>query len=381
MYMSERDKSIDIARAFAIILVVMSHCDNFDGNYISKFSGLFFIPLFIFISGYFSKENAIYNLKDLYSHLKKKISKLYIFYFKWEVIYLVLTNIFFKIGFYNSTVYYGEKILMPITSMEVFIKKVIEIIFLMGKEPFCGAFWFIISLMFIIVGYSIINFFVNKFLTKDSIKKKQIILGIIVFLCFIVGCIMSKTINIPRLSPAFSLIVFYYFGYIANYYKKYVRFDNFLIFIASIVVLIILYNYGSVQMNKNSFPNGIYLLASSFSGIYIVMYLSKKTLLNTAISKFISFIGKNTLPIIALHFIGFKIVMVLQICVGKISYSELSYLTGYRNDNFWYILYVFSGIGFPLLCYYVKEIIKNKLIKNNIIKKNKYNKKYNKMLQ
>ena len=46
----KRDKSVDIARAIAMIMVVVGHCVNetvfikFD-----KFNGLFFIPLFIFI--------------------------------------------------------------------------------------------------------------------------------------------------------------------------------------------------------------------------------------------------------------------------------------------------------------------------------------------
>ena len=84
----KREKYIDISRAIAMILVVMVHCCNETSfEIVGKFSGLFFIPLFIFISGYFSKENDIKTIKELFLYLKKKILRLYVFYVSWELIY------------------------------------------------------------------------------------------------------------------------------------------------------------------------------------------------------------------------------------------------------------------------------------------------------
>ena len=57
MYKKIREKDIDIARGIAIILVVMGHCDNFELWSIEKFSSLFFMQLFIFLSGIFFNKN------------------------------------------------------------------------------------------------------------------------------------------------------------------------------------------------------------------------------------------------------------------------------------------------------------------------------------
>ena len=39
--------------------------------------------------------------------------------------------------------------------------------------------------------------------------------------------------------------------------------------------IIVLNNFGAVTMNNNSFPDGIFLMMSSLSGIYFVMCISK----------------------------------------------------------------------------------------------------------
>ena len=70
--MKKRLKYIDIARGIAIILVVMGHCDNFEQWSIERFAALFFMQLFIFISGYFYKAN-LNSVKDLLLLIKKNV--------------------------------------------------------------------------------------------------------------------------------------------------------------------------------------------------------------------------------------------------------------------------------------------------------------------
>ena len=73
----------------------------------------------------------------------------------------------------------------------------------------------------------------------------------------------------------------------------------------------------------------------------MVMYTSKYIENHTRhLSLILSYIGKNTLPIVALHFVTFKIVMLIQYYFGSISFSELGNLKGANNSNFLYILYV-----------------------------------------
>lgn len=350
-----RENSIDIARGIAIILVVIGHCDNFTSISLERFCGLFFMPLFIFLSGYLSKIGSINNLKELFSYIFRKTKKLYLFYLKYEILFLILRNIFFRVGFLSSNIEYGGKFLLEIHSLPVFLKNLILVIFGMGREPFCGAFWFIISLIFIIVMSGIINYIVNKLKTK-----KQLFEFILYLFFFILGIVMRYTISIPRFSPAFTMCIFYYLGILYSRNVESIKFNSIYIIFIAIINLIVLYQYSEVSLNSNFFTNPLLLLISSLSGIYLVISVSKFIDLKTVfMKKILCHIGKNTLYIIAYHFLGFKIVMYIQYLVGSIKLSDLAYLKGYNNNNIFYIFYVLFGVFFPLLINKIVTDIKN----------------------
>lgn len=343
-----RQKNIDIARAIAIILVVMGHCDNFSSWSIEKFSSLFFMQLFIFLSGIFFDKSKINNFNDLVRMIKKRCLPIYLYYLKYELLFYLLTNVFIKIGFYNPSLLYGGKTISFIALNFSFIKNIFKILVLMGREPFCGAFWFLVTLIFVVCEYSAITYIANRVL-KNS-KKKKLFLNISVILMFFIGCIMSKTINIPRFSPSFTLILFYHLGSLYNFYKKDIKFNNIILFLISVIVLNILYYLGMVSMNSNQFTNPLFLIVCSICGIYMIMYLAnfiEKRLIVT--SNVLAYVGQNTLPIVALQFISFKAVMIIQYLSGTISYSDLGLLKGANNTNIIYVFYVICGVFIPLL--------------------------------
>ena len=269
MNKNKREISFDIARGIAIILVVMGHCDNFSGWSIERFSSLFFMQLFVFLSGIFFKHNEITSFKELVMVIKKKCLPIYFYYLKYELIFYILTNFFLNIGFYNFDLMYGGKVINPIHFDIEMLKNVLRIFLLMGREPFCGAFWFLITLIFIICEYSCIRFISNKIFKQQ--KSNKIFVNVCVLIMFILGCIMNATISIPRISPSFTLIIFYHLGNLYNDFKQQIKFDNFLLFLISIIGLNILYYFGTVSMNSNSFSNPIFLLICSFFGIKLEM--------------------------------------------------------------------------------------------------------------
>ena len=334
---------IDVARAIAIILVVCGHCDNFTTFSIQKFAGLFFMPLFIFISGYLFKDRALESFDDLKSFLKRRVWPIYKYYLTYEILFYVLTNLFFKIGFYSSSVMYGDKIIHPIASIPEFLIGIVKIVVLMGREPFCAAFWFFIALIFVTIGYSVIVYVAGRLKNKNLIH-----VGVLV--CFALGCIMRYTINIPRISPALTLILFYHLGNVAYTYRDRLQFNRWYLAALSLIGLLVLYNFGSLSMNKNVFPDPIFLILSSAFGIYFSFYISKVIDNKTdKLTNALAYIGQNTLPIIAFHIFCFKIVMLVQLYFGVITFDQLAILNGVNNNNLWYIAYVIVGVGVPLL--------------------------------
>ena len=255
-----------------------------------------------------------------------------------------LKNFFFQIGFYSSSVLYGDKIIHPVSSLGTVATDVIKIILCMGREPFCGAFWFFIALIFVTIAYAFIRFIGRKL---NNIIDENITVNAGVLLCFILGCIMRYTVNIPRFSPSLTLILFYHLGNIYFVNRDRIRFDNGLVCMLSFLLLLIL---------------PIFLIVSSFLGIYMVFYISK--VLDGRLDKardVLVYIGQNTLPIIAFHLFCFKFVMLAQLFTGYISFDQLAILNGANNNNLWYIAYVLCGVFGPLAIDWIISNSKDKI--------------------
>lgn len=59
--------------------------------------------------------------------------------------------------------------------------------------------------------------------------------------------------------------------------------------------------------------------------------------------------GKNSLIIMLLHFISFKVITLLQIVLSGDSIEKLTSYPVYVSSNGWWIAYSIAGIGIPCL--------------------------------
>lgn len=341
-------KYLNIAKGILIILMVTGH--TLDGGRFKNFINLFHMAAFVFISGYLFNDRKFEKFEELKIYVLKKIKTLYLFYLKWEIIFFSLRNIFLQLGLYRSEPDLYSTIITPITSIKDYFIGIIKIIFGMGREPFCGAFWYIISLLIIIIGFS--SF---KYISRN----KKIPEVVYVSLCFIIGVISFYTRYIPRLSPALSLTLIFYIGNISNRYNNKIKFNNLFLFASSFFILFIFSNFASIQMSANKMHNPLTFILCSLCGSYFILFISKK-IEKYSFSNIINYIGKNTKSIMALHLLMFKPIMIVQLCLGIISFNDLANLTGICASGFWILLYILSGTFLPLLFNYCKVLFVNK---------------------
>ena len=174
---------ITIAKAIGIIMVV---CGHIGGIYKiigipvfnSKPSEIFPIysyhmPLFIFISGYFYKQGYIYDIKGL---IKKRLKTLVIPYYKWNLFYGLLVTVLINVGLFNN----GNKINL--------YNYFLEPIFQGYQYNLNGPSWFLISLFFIQIGYTLIR----KRLNNNILDVK---LSLLLFIITIIVNIWSNNVN------------------------------------------------------------------------------------------------------------------------------------------------------------------------------------------
>lgn len=95
---SNRDVTLDIAKAICIILMVIGHSGC--PAYLSRFLYMFHMPCFFFISGFLLGDNNICNLKY---GLSQKVKGTYYPFVKWTLIFIVLHNLFAMLGVYETS--------------------------------------------------------------------------------------------------------------------------------------------------------------------------------------------------------------------------------------------------------------------------------------
>lgn len=350
--MIERNKSLDIAKAIGIILVVIGHSSSPIGNFIY----LFHMPLFFFISGYFYKEQYSNNIRTL---IVKRLKTLYLPFVAYQIAFLLLHNFFYNINIYSNNPALGNNV-VNFYNLKDFIKSFIRIICFIRTEQLAGAFWFFITLFIINIMFCLISLCI-KHVIKET-KQQEIFRAIVILISFGLGNACEYlNVHLPqKIEVAFVVLLFFYSGLL---YKKYeskikIKFSTSVLFL---IVLISSSFYGTLSISTNENVNPIFLIYNSFMGIYLMLCISKYLAnLNTEF-RVLKYIGNNTVIILCLHFLSFKIVNLIQILIYKYPMYKIASYPILSGSNGWWILYTVVGVFVPICIKYIFDIAVRKI--------------------
>lgn len=365
------NKKMMILSCIGIILVVLGHT----GNQMKLASDIFpyysfHMALFIFISGYFyntKNEDALWGRKG---YIAKKIKKLLVPYFIWNLIYGIIVNTFRN----ANIVSYGENI----NFNSLFIKPWIN-----GHQFTLNiASWFLLALFLVNIVYILIR----KVLTKTKIWNDYVAtVGFFIMAVFSIY-LSKKNIGqnyIPLLRTCFFMF-FYQLGYIyKTKIEGKVKINTVVYFLLLIIIQLVLLkidgqlSYEVVFMKfKSKFM--ITPIIVSITGILFWTKISE--ILEPALgnSKIVNYISNNTFDIMLHHLFW---IFIINVSIWKI--SSFCSLSGFNIDRFkstiYYaytagisqsqIIYTIIAIFMPLIVRYSYEKIKNKLV--YVYKKNK----------
>ncbi len=349
----EERKEMNIIKALGIIAVVLGHTAFPYGNVIYSYH----MALFFFVSGYFFKDEYI-NKPILF--IKKRLKGYYVPFVLYNVIFLLIRNIFVKLNIYDITMKIDYR------NIPVYIK---ERIFLTSGEPLLGTFWFFIIILYVSVLFLIINIILNKFNLRNQIN-----LGFIISLIYIIGFILWKNnFNIPiylnpnnnnilRLVAYFFdykvliLLQIYCAGYLYRLNKKKIKIR----FQYTILIIGIMYYFKDnslIEISSNIYSNPIYFYCASLGGIYVNLYLAKLICLRQ--SKLLTYIGENSMYIMIFHFLAFKVVNYIEILFYKLPIEEIGRFPTLfiENKRYWWIIFAIFGVLIPIVIKYIIEKI------------------------
>lgn len=347
-----------IAKGLAIILMVVGHsgCPTELRKYIYSFH----MPFFFICSGMFFTPLSTTN--DLKSFIKKKIKRLYWPYIKWCIPFMLLHNFFYYINIYNDKFGFNGITSHLYYNQDYFVNS-INILLKMNYPPqLLGGFWF---LRYLLIGSIFVS--IISFTTKTIKNDKRVI--IVTFLSLLCGAIVFSYTNFTFfLFSATELLwssTFYYCGYLMRNLKEnrvMIMGCFFLFLIANIqpVVLEFLVVRGAKQMAC--------MFISSITGTIILLYISKEIEKRLPyIKSFLYYAGNNTLEILGLHFISFKLVSLFIIYYRNLPIEHLAEFPIIIEYRTYWIFYTFFGVLLPLIItllytgirFHIIEFVKN----------------------
>lgn len=364
------NKQFMVLSVIGIFIVVACHLA---GEIYRLFRVFPYIAIFVFISGYFYKEEKEDNV---FSYIFYKFKKLMIPFFIINLIYGIIVNIFKSAGIIN----FGEEINLFTLFVQPFINN--------NQFVFNFPAWFVPTLFLTYVFY--VN--IHKIYRKIKFNNEVVLLIFFIILQIVSVYYQKLTSQYTYIIILFRIMFFlpfFQFGYI--YKQKWQKYDD---KIPTIPYLIILFTINYIAYKKfgdlnydmhefSGFKNTILILPTITSFIGILFYTRIARILSKWIgeSKIINYISNSTFSIMTHHvFVSFLVGAILY-GINK-NITSIPYFNIDRFKAGWVYIYeipgkeiitqigyLILGIGVSLLIHYVYNKIKEKAVKIDLVKK------------
>ena len=316
----------------------------------------FFMPMFIFISGYFFREKKLDNTGQ---YILKKAKTLLIPYFVWTLFYGILVNVLKSMGI----IYYGEKLSLKTLFVEPWQNgKMFQI-----NEPS----WFVPVLFMVTAAYIILRKIIRP-LWND------VVMMLIFFITGTLSVYLARhgyntPVNLPWLKTLFFL-QFYQLGvcygrYVEKYYKKC---PKFIIMLAAVLVNIILVRkYGDLsfigltEMSGFNIDNIFLPFITSVTGISF--WLCAADILTPSLENngIVRFISDNTFGLMMHHLFLFNVLNAIFYMYTKYISKNGMFDIGAFRSTAWYryeysYVYRWFYLIFAVLAYiFIKKLYDN----------------------
>ena len=371
--MADRNSRVDIIKGIGIILVVIGHC-NLPGR---NFIYLFHMPLFFMASGYFYSFKNAESISAGKHFLWQKIKRLWFPCFIIQSISLILNNYFIEVGVYITPE--NAKLLSSSANMsisEIYTLKditvnIVKTFFFLSGTYLTGPFWFVKDLFLILI---LINT-ISLILVKLNYRYKLEIQMFISIIFLVVGYYFKINNGNQITSTFFTLLSTYGLvvsGFLLKNYGFQLCIERLnpkkrgVLILLSLISLVLLSKYGSIELSANQYINPIFLLISSLAG-WMLTYLISDIIFSKfkTVNILLCYVGKNSMQIFLFHLISFKLVTYLQVLTNHDSRVMLASYPVYKISQCWWIVYIFFGVAIPLII----DNIYHQIIKRIVIYK------------
>jgi len=298
--MNERINWIDQVKGFAIFLVVYGHNFPITEKYIYSFH----MPLFFMVAGFF------HPIKQDKNSIVKRIKTILIPYFIWSMFLFVFW--LFLGRFYGESLHHN---LSP-------IKNFLGIFYAQGGRDYMDwgiPMWFLPTIFLTFLVFYLIRKVENYYIYFSLLVVTPVV-GFLLAYLFPMKYVWS--FDVALVSLFFYTIGFYSF----NYLKKINAQTTWTLLLISGMIHFILFTFnGKIDMYRSVYSNEFLFIINGVSGtlFYLLLFKSFQKL------KFFEFLGKFTIPILALQIRALtliKLILVLAFGVSVFNFTEIQKL-------------------------------------------------------
>ena len=256
----------------------------------------------------------------------------------------------------------SAEVCAPFT-LKNFVLDIIKAFLFGGGRQLLGANWFLRTLFFGLLLYEL----TNRLLTRLSINKWM--LRTVICLFFLTaGWLLTGQLGHGMYFNVLSVPILLEIGRGIKNSNLINRYRNMkystaygLVFLTGLVVL---RKFGSITMNYNVIVNPPFFLLCSMLGFFLCVSIGGLIFkFGGKLKVFTAYLGKNSLVIMLLHFVSFKVVTFLQVVLFGDSIEMLTSYPVYVSSNGWWVVYSAAGIGIPSLVILLWEKLKTRLVK------------------
>ncbi len=346
----KRNPVLDCAKGIGIVFVVMWHCHLL---WRSVFDVFYFNLFFFLLAGLMIKPEKLDCFKNWLLYLKNIIMRYAKPYVLFNLLFLCFYNVFVKYQIITDDYRYNS--IPHLLNQSEFLHKAINHILVISRsELLCGATWFLKSLFWGLLTYSIIMFIFNLVSNYKIFnwlgKYKKIITYCIIT---IIGAILVHYTNNRNVFFFFQTLTCIFIGDLLKPILNKLKL-NYLHLLISIVLIV---TARFVPLNTLTI---IILSITCFIFVYQISEIFQrvsKPLFETFI-----FLGQNTIPILAFHFISFKIVTYTYIHTYNLGMNAIGTwpimfnTDGSEISTWWKVAYLVVGIIVPLFIMQIYRI-------------------------
>lgn len=364
----KRDESIDLLKGIAIILVVYGHTWPFCRNFIY----LFHISVFLMASGYCYRAR-IRSFSSWEKYMIRKAKGLYIPFIICNGIFVLLSNVFLRVGIYSSSPellaisrsWPVKQTLVQPLELILLAKKLTAVFLFYGATQLGTATWFLTSL-FEVLSF---NSLVELVTSRNRCKFRRIVL-LAVSGCMLVLCQYISDNDMISVKYAIKCFPVCYISFMLGRLVKNIRWKYFYSWqsgFLAFITLCIFSLYFHIEVSAGKVENVLIFFITSLCGWICLRTFSSFILKARLVtSKIFQYIGRHTMSILCLHVLSFETISLLYIfCMKKTIVYLAAWHIIFDINEVWKLLYMMAGVVIPIILYRLYSIIETRTITIN----------------